>query len=286
MMNDPPAGAVREIVCRALAEDIGPLGDLTASLLPEGKRAAALYRARQEGVLAGSACAQETYEQIDATVKVDWQLEDGADLQPGQVIARVEGVLASILMAERTSLNFLCHLSGVATMTRRWVRAAHGGARIWDTRKTTPGLRALEKAAVRAGGGVNHRGSLSDFILLKDNHLAGLSIADAVRRAKLRWPGRLIEVECDNTDQVQEALDAGAGMVLLDNMKPYQVRKCSMMIKGKIPIEVSGNVHLDDVADYADAGADLISAGAITNSAPNLDIGLDLETDEQSAADD
>ena len=277
MMNDPPPVAVREIVARALAEDIGPLGDLTASLLPEGRKAAALYKSRQEGVLAGSACALETYRQVDDTVAVDWRLDDGADLQPGQVIARVEGLLASILTAERTSLNFLCHLSGIATMTRRWVRAAHGGARIWDTRKTTPGLRAFEKAAVRAGGGVNHRGSLSEFILIKDNHLAGISISDAVRRAKLRWPGRLVEVECDSPEQVQEALDAGAGMVLLDNMKPHQVRRCSLLVKGKIPIEVSGGIHLDDVADYADAGADLISAGAITNSAPNLDIGVDLE---------
>jgi nicotinate-nucleotide pyrophosphorylase (carboxylating) len=165
----------------------------------------------------------------------------------------------------------------VATLTRRYVRAARGQARIRDTRKTTPGLRALEKAAVRAGGGTNHRGDLSDGILVKDNHLAGLSIADAVRRARLRWPGRAVEVECDTPEQVAEAVAAGAELVLLDNMSPEMVRRCVELVAGRALVEVSGGVTLDTVAAFADAGADLISVGALTHSAPALDIGLDVE---------
>src|SRR5262249_17012665 len=151
-----------------------------------------------------------------------------------------EGPLASILTGERTSLNFLCHLSGIATMTRRFVRATYGRSRIWDTRKTTPGLRALEKAAVRAGGGVNPRRSLSDFVLVKDNHIGGMTISEAVRRAMMRWPGRTIEVECDNLEQVHEAVSAGATLVLLDNMTPQKVAEAVGMIKGRAVIEVSG----------------------------------------------
>ena len=274
----PPIAAVRETVTRALAEDIGPLGDLTASLVPEGARARAAFVARQEGVIAGCRCVSETFSQIDPTTKLDWTADDGAEVRPGEVLGRVDGSLASILTAERTALNFLCHLSGVATFTRRFVRATHGRSRIWDTRKTTPGLRALEKAAVRAGGGVNHRGSLSDFVLVKDNHLSGLTITEAVRRAKLRWPGRSVEVECENLEQVHEAVGAGAGMVLLDNMTPERVAEAVAVIRGRVTVEVSGGVTLDTVGAYADTGADLISVGALTNSAPNLDIGLDLET--------
>jgi nicotinate-nucleotide pyrophosphorylase (carboxylating) len=188
----------------------------------------------------------------------------------------VEGPLASILVGERTALNLLCHLSGVASLTRRYVRAAAGHARIRDTRKTTPGLRALEKAAVRAGGGVNHRGSLSDGVLLKDNHLAGLTIQAAVRRARLRWPGRSVQVECDTTAQLDEALEAGADLVLLDNMSPAEVTRCVERVGGRSLVEVSGSVTLDTAGAYADAGVDLISVGAITHSAPVLDIGLDL----------
>ena len=248
----PPIAAVRETVTRALAEDIGPLGDLTASLVPEGTRARAAFVARQEGVIAGCRCVSETFSQIDPTTKLDWTADDGAEVRPGEVLGRVDGSLASILTAERTALNFLCHLSGVATFTRRFVRATHGRSRIWDTRKTTPGLRALEKAAVRAGGGVNHRGSLSDFVLVKDNHLSGLTITEAVT--------------------------AGATMLLLDNMTPEKVAEAVGMIRGRAVIEVSGGVTLDNVGAYAAAGAHLISSGAITSSAPNLDIGLDLET--------
>jgi nicotinate-nucleotide pyrophosphorylase (carboxylating) len=278
--HDPPANAVHDAVRRAFDEDLGPLGDLTAALLPPAATVAAAVRARSDGVLAGTACATEAFRQIDTTVVVEWRLVDGDRLVPGEVMGTIRGRLASVLTAERTALNFLCHLSGVATLTARFVAAAAGansGTRIWDTRKTLPGLRALEKAAVRAGGGVNHRGSLSDFVLVKDNHLAGVSIADAVARAKARWPGRTVEVECDRRQQVVEAIDAGATLVLCDNMTPAEVADCVALASGRVLIEVSGGVTLDTVADYAGAGADLISTSVITQSAPALDIGLDLE---------
>jgi len=182
----------------------------------------------------------------------------------------------SILTAERTALNLLGRLSGIATLTRAYVREAQGKARIRDTRKTTPGLRALEKAAVRAGGGANHRGSLSDGILIKDNHLIHLSIADAVARARRRWPGQLVEVECDTADQVSEAVEAGADMILVDNMTPTEVAAAVHLVAGRCPIEVSGGVTLATVAAYAEAGAAFISVGALTHSAPALDIGLDI----------
>ena len=274
----PPAAAVRDAVTRALAEDLGPLGDLTTGLIPEGARTRGAFVAREEGVVAGCRCASETFAQIDANVKVDWVADDGTEVRAGEVVGRVDGSLSSVLTAERTALNFMCHLSGIATLTRRFVRATHGRSRIWDTRKTTPGLRALEKAAVRAGGGVNHRGGLSDFVLVKDNHIAGLTITEAIRRAKMRWPGRTVEVECDNLEQVHEAVAAGAGMVLLDNMTPERVAEAVAVVRGRVTVEVSGGVTLDTVGAYAATGADLISIGAITNSAPNLDIGLDLDT--------
>ena len=272
----PPRNAVEDAVARALAEDLGPLGDLTASLVPAGATVAARLVARREGVLAGRMCAAATFAAVDPAIAAAWHLDDGDELEVGSVIAEVAGPLASVLTAERTALNFLCHLSGVASLTRRFVRATHGKAQIWDTRKTLPGLRALEKAAVRAGGGVNHRGSLSDFILVKDNHLAGLTIGEAVAKAKRRWPGRCVEVECDSIEQVAEALAAGATMVLLDNMGPHDVRACADLVEGRIPIEVSGGVTLENVGALSAAGADLISTSVITQSAPALDIGLDL----------
>jgi nicotinate-nucleotide pyrophosphorylase (carboxylating) len=275
----PPRSAVVEAVHRALAEDIGPLGDLTAALVPSRAVVEAAFVARREGVLAGRACAVETFLQLDASVELEWSRDDGDGIEAGDVLARASGSLASILTAERTALNFLQHLSGIATLTRRYVRSARAGregALVRDTRKTTPGLRALEKAAVRAGGGVNHRGSLSDFVMVKDNHLAGLSIADAVGRAHSHWPGRVVEVECDTLDQVRTALAAGASMVLLDNMSPAQVAEAVALVGARIPIEVSGGITLDTVGEYAAAGADLVSIGALTHSAPVLDIGLDL----------
>jgi nicotinate-nucleotide pyrophosphorylase (carboxylating) len=276
---DAPVDVVRDAVARALAEDLGPLGDLTAALVPAGARAVADVVSRAEGVIAGIACATETFAQLDGRVAVDWLVDDGALVGAGTKIGSVSGPLRPVLTGERTALNFLCHLSGVATATHRFVVAAGDGVRILDTRKTLPGLRALEKAAVRAGGGANHRGSLSDFVLLKDNHIAGVAITDAVQRAHGPWPGRAVEVECDRIEQVEEAVGAGASMVLLDNMSPDEVRASVAVVRRarvEVLVEVSGGITLDTVRAYADAGADVVSTSAITQSAPALDIGFDI----------
>jgi nicotinate-nucleotide pyrophosphorylase (carboxylating) len=266
-----------EVVAAGLAEDLGPLGDITAALLPSTATAEAFLRPRAAGVLAGCPAARETFLQVDRSLEVTWSAWDGDPVGPDHTVARVAGRLASILTAERTALNFLCHLSGIATLTRRYVDLTAGtAARIRDTRKTTPGLRALEKAAVRSGGGVNHRGNLSDGLLVKDNHLAGATIAEAVAESRRQWPGRMIQVECDTVDQLEQALAAGADLVLLDNMSPDEVRACVGRVDHRCLVEVSGGVTLDTVAAYAAAGADLIAIGALTHSAPILDIGLDL----------
>ena len=295
---DPPISAVREAVARALAEDLGVLGDLTSTaLIPAEAVGVGHFVARRPGVLAGTAVAGEVFAQLDQAVSVTWAAADGDGLSAGQRIGTVTGPLRSVLTGERSALNFLGHLSGIATLTRAHVDAAAGAGgdcRIRDTRKTTPGLRSLEKAAVRAGGGSNHRGNLSDAVLVKDNHLRHLSqaggpgavedgagrrgaIADAVERARSRWPGVAVEVEADTLDQVSEAKAAGADIILVDNMTPAEVAKAVAIAGGAVPIEVSGGVSLDTVAAYAAAGADLISVGALTHSAPVLDIGLDLE---------
>lgn len=284
---EPPRGAVVEAVARALAEDLTPLGDITSSLLPHDLVATARFVARRPGVLAGGAAAAEVFGQVDTEVALTWHRRDGDRVEQGSTIADVRGRLRSVLTAERTALNLLGHLSGVATETRRYVDAvaASGGtARVWDTRKTTPGLRALEKAAVRAGGGVNHRGNLSDWILLKDNHLALMGITAAVERAHRDWPARTVHVECDRLDQVGEALAAGADAILLDNMSPTEVAACVAAAEahaaegGRRPLlEVSGEITVDTIGDYGGLGVDCISVGAITKSAPVLDIGLDIE---------
>ena len=191
---------------------------------------------RQSGVVAGRCCAEETFRQVDSDLDVDWRLPDGSEVSPGSVVAAVSGRLRSILSAERTALNFLCHLSGVASATRRFVDAACAAnphTRILDTRKTTPGLRSLEKAAVRAGGGTNHRGNLSEAVLIKDNHLGGVGIADAVSRARALWPGRMVEVECDRMDQVVEATAARATVIMLDNMTPDQIADCVRVVHSR-----------------------------------------------------
>ncbi|HEX4822475.1 MAG TPA: carboxylating nicotinate-nucleotide diphosphorylase [Acidimicrobiales bacterium] len=277
----PPIGAVRAAVGRALDEDLTPLGDVTSALLPAGVVGDADFVVRTPGVLAGVSCATEAFVQVDSTVVVDWAATDGDEVDAKQVIGHVAGPLASILTSERTALNFLGHLSGIATFTHELVVATGGNAVIWDTRKTTPGLRTLEKAAVRAGGGANHRGNLSDWVLLKDNHLTVLGIEEAVRLARVRWPARTVHVECDSLDQVDQALRAGADALLLDNMTPDEVRAAVALANDtgerRPLLEVSGGITRETVRAYAQTGADCISIGAITNSAPVLDIGLDIE---------
>jgi nicotinate-nucleotide pyrophosphorylase (carboxylating) len=278
---------VREAVARALAEDLTPLGDVTSALLPAGATATADLVPRRAGVLAGTDCATETYAQLDPAVRVEWRAGDGDSVAAHTAVGTVQGPLASILTGERTALNFLCHLSGVATLTRRFVdtAAARGGsARVWDTRKTTPGLRALEKAAVRAGGAVNHRGNLSDWVMFKDNHLAVLGIEDAVRAARDRWPGRLVHVEVTSLDELREALEARADAVLLDNMSVDDTRAAAKLADewaaahgGRRPLlESSGGITLETAAEYAATGVDLLSTSQITQSAPALDIALDI----------
>lgn len=278
----PPITAVRSNVALAVAEDLLPLGDLTASLLPARTVEARLV-SRESGVLAGSLCVTETFSAVDGAIELGWLVAEGAAVAAGTTVAVLRGPLRSIVTAERTALNFMGHLSGIATLTSRYVEeaAAHGPARIWDTRKTTPGLRSLEKAAVRAGGGRNHRGNLSDWLLVKDNHLEGMSITEAVRSARDRWPGRTVHVECDTEQQCAEAVEALADAILLDNMDPAAVRRCVQLARGSRSargplLEVSGGVDLATVGGYSACGVDQISVGAITNSAPVLDLGIDI----------
>ena len=283
---DPPIHAVRAAVGDALAEDLTPLGDLSAALVPADATTTAAFVSRAPGVLAGSACATETFAQLDPEVRVDWTHADGDDLEVGTTLATVRGPLGSVLTGERTALNFLCHLSGVATLTSRFAAAAASGgpARIWDTRKTTPGLRSLEKAAVRAGGGASHRGNLSDWVMLKDNHLATVGIADGVRRAREVWPARTIHVEVDDLDGLRAALDAECDAVLLDNFRPEQAAEAVRVAdawarehgRRRPWLECSGGITVETAAAYAATGVDLLSSSQITQSAPALDIGLDI----------
>jgi nicotinate-nucleotide pyrophosphorylase (carboxylating) len=283
---DPFLQAVRSAVASALAEDLAPLGDLTSALLPEGMTTVADFVPRRNGVLAGTRCATETFAQLDPAVAVTWAAADGDAVAAETVIGTVSGPMASVLTGERTALNFLCHLSGIATITKRFADAAAAGgtARIWDTRKTTPGLRTLQKAAVRAGGAVNHRGNLSDWVMFKDNHLAVLGIAEAVGAAKATWPGRLVHVEATDLTQLAQALEAGADAVLLDNMTPEEAKAAVDLVDdwagangGRRPLlECSGGITVETAAAYSASGVDLLSSSQITQSAPALDIGLDV----------
>lgn len=277
MSFDPPRSVMADVVAAALAEDIGLLGDITSiACIREDQVASAVLVAREEGVVAGTALVEEVYRQVDPDVDVRWHLHDGDSVELGSEIGDVVGPLQAVLNGERVALNFLCHCSGIATTTRRYVRATRGKSRILDTRKTLPGLRAVQRAAVRAGGGFNHRDSLSTAVLIKDNHLAVLGLTKAVDRARARWPMRIVEVECDTLEQVRQAREAGVDVVLVDNMSPDEVRKAVEILDGAAKVEVSGGVTLDSVGSYAETGADFISVGAITNSVRVLDIGLDL----------
>lgn len=270
---------IEPIVRAALAEDIRS-GDITTeATVPASLRARAEIVAKQEGVIAGLEVAALAFALLDAELRFDALAEDGDSVTPGQRVVSIEGRARAILMGERVALNFLQRLSGIATLTRRFVDLVAGtGATIVDTRKTTPGLRLLEKYAVRAGGGQNHRYALDDAILIKDNHIAAAGgIRAAVERARRRGGHTtVIEVETQNRAQVEEALAAGAGIIMLDNMSPAAMRECVALIAGRAVTEASGGVNEETIRAIAETGVDLISIGALTHSVTALDISLNI----------
>ncbi|GJG87354.1 nicotinate-nucleotide diphosphorylase (carboxylating) [Gemmatimonadetes bacterium T265] len=272
---------VTALVRDALQEDEALNDVTTLATVLAGRHARGQLVARQAGVIAGLALALEAFHQLDARVIARVDVPDGVEVAAGTPIVFLSGHARGILSAERVALNFVQRLSGVATLTARYVHAVAGtGARILDTRKTTPGWRRLEKYAVRAGGGVNHRMDLASSVLIKDNHLAAVDndVAFAVRRAReVAPPGVSVEVECDRPDQVEAALAAGADIVLLDNMRLDALRACVQLCRGRAQTEASGGVRLDTVRAIAEAGVDFISVGALTHSAPAMDLALDFE---------
>lgn len=273
---------IEPLVRAALLEDMAHGGDLTTdAIAAPSVTARAAFVARKEGVVAGNACAELAFRLLDPTARYECSHADGTAVAAGTVIATVEASARAVLSAERTALNFMCRLSGIASATRTLVDLVAGTtAKIACTRKTTPGLRVLEKAAVAAGGGVNHRFGLDDAVLVKDNHIAlAGGIAPAVRAVRART-GHLvkIEVEVDTLEQLAELLEDPVDAVLLDNMTPAQLQEAVRMIGGRMIAEASGNVNAGNVAAIAQAGVDVISVGWITHSAPALDIGLDIRT--------
>ena len=270
-----------DVVDRALAEDLGAEGDVTSrAALPADLPAAARIEARARGVVAGLPVARRVFERVDAAVEVDLDRMDGDEVEPGDVVARARGPARSLLTAERTALNLLTHLSGVATLTRSFVQACEGtGSTILCTRKTLPGLRSLERYAVECGGGRLHRSGLFDGILLKDNHvaLAG-GVAEAVRRARGEGPHTLrVEVEVETLDQLREALGAGADAILLDNADLETVKRAVDLVGDRVPLEVSGGMTVERVREIAGLGRLLISVGRLTHSAPALDLAMEIE---------
>lgn len=271
---------IEPVIRTALAEDLGLAGDVTAqACIPVGTRMSAVFAARKPGALAGVDCVRLAVLALDPKARVDVRLEDGDAFEAGAVLVAVEADARALLAAERTALNLLGRLCGIATLTRDYVRAVEGTrARITDTRKTTPGLRALEKHAVICGGGVNHRFGLDDAILIKDNHvaLAG-GVGEAVRRARASV-GHLmkVEVEIDRLDQLEDALAEGPDVIMLDNFILADLKRAVDQAAGRAVLEASGGVNLTTVRDIALTGVDVISVGALTHSAASLDIGLDV----------
>jgi len=287
-----PAEELSAQVARALAEDLGAAGDVTSiAMIPADARATAVVRVRTPGVVCGGAVAREVLRQAAPGANCSHHLQDGERAEAGASFLSVEGPLRGILAAERTLLNYVGRLSGIATLTSQFVARTQGTrACVCDTRKTTPGLRMLEKWAVRCGGGTNHRIGLFDAMLVKDNHVAGLAptqmaerVAHAAAEARSRTPLRFVEVECDSLDQLRAVLALPAGtvdMVLLDNMLPAQLREAVALRNAAAPgvlLEASGGVRLDDVPDVAATGVDRISVGSLTHSAACLDVGLDID---------
>ncbi len=273
---------VDEVVSRALIEDLGAEGDVTTlATVPPTLLGSADLVPRAPGIVAGLPVAAWVFDSVgEGRLRVEFGAIDGTAVAPGEVLATVYGPVRDLLTAERTALNLLGHLSGVATLTRRWVDAiADTGAGIRDTRKTLPGLRALEKYAVRCGGGVNHRMSLSDAALVKDNHAAAAGgVVEAFDRVRTQYPDLTLEVEADTVEQAREVIDAGAQLVLLDNMSLDDMREVVGYAAGRCELEASGGLTLDTAAEVAATGVDYLAVGALTHSAPVLDIGLDLQT--------
>ncbi len=274
-----PASTVERVVKAALEEDLGEAGDITTdSIVSADLVSEAKIVARKEGVIAGLPLAEAAFKALDPDVVFEAVIEDGEHVSPGTVIASVQGPTRALLSAERVALNFLGHLSGIATLTAAYVARVQGTkARIVDTRKTTPGLRELQKYAVRAGGGTNHRFGLYDAVLVKDNHIAASGgIAPALERLFAgRRHGVKVEVEVDSLTQLEEALRFPIDAVLLDNMDPATLKEAVRIADGRVQTEASGGVNLQIVREIAETGVDLISVGALTHSAPNLDLGLD-----------
>lgn len=274
-----PRLMIEPAVRAALLEDLGLAGDITsAAVIPAEHRSSLVMAARQPGVIAGLDAAELAFQLVDPAISIVRHLSDGAAVASGDVIATITGPSRALLTGERTALNFLGHLSGIATVTAQLVDAIKGTrASIACTRKTTPGLRALEKYAVRAGGGMNHRFALSDAVLIKDNHVAiAGSVKEAVRRAKAGVGHMVkIELEVDTLEQLREAMEIGVDAVLLDNMTPEELREALAIVDRRAVTEASGRVTLETVAAIAASGVDLISVGWCTHSAPTLDIGLD-----------
>jgi nicotinate-nucleotide pyrophosphorylase (carboxylating) len=271
-----------EFVRRALAEDLGTRGDVTsAATIAAGARFTAELAARELIVVAGLDIAGAFFRALDENVVIERQVNDGAAVDPGAVLMRLKGNARAMLSAERPALNTLQHLSGIATLTRRYVEAIAGtGAVVLDTRKTIPGLRALEKYAARTGGAQNHRMRLDDGVLIKDNHVAVAGgVGHAVRAAKEANTGLEVQVEVDRIEQIEEALAAGADRLLLDNMDPPTLRRAVELVAGRVPLEASGGVRLDTIRAIAETGVDFISVGRITQSAPAVDIGMDYALD-------
>lgn len=271
---------IEDVINRTLAEDLGRAGDITTlATIPASARARAVIAARESGVIAGSDLAIAAFRRLDQSIRFDTHIADGAFVSKGDVALAIEGPARAILSAERTALNFMGRLSGIASLTARYVeKVKHTKARIVCTRKTTPGLRAFEKHAVRCGGGFNHRFGLDDAILIKDNHIAVAGgVINALRAAKA-FAGHLvkIEIEVDTLDQLDEVIREGADVVLLDNMTPAQLKDAVARVKGNMLTEASGGVTLESVAAIAESGVDMISVGALTHSARVLDLGLDI----------
>ncbi|WP_417423439.1 carboxylating nicotinate-nucleotide diphosphorylase [Hoeflea sp.] len=279
-LPDLPGLMIEDQVRAALIEDLGRAGDITTSAtIGPDKQAAAEMNSREIGVIAGLPLAEAAFRLIDPAIRFDRLVQDGARVEPGAAIARISGPARGLLSAERVALNFLMHLSGIATHTARFADAiAHTSARVTCTRKTIPGLRAVEKYAVRCGGGSSHRYGLDDAIMIKDNHIAVAGgIVEALRAAKA-FAGHLvkIEIEVDTIDQFEIVLSEGADVCLLDNMRPDLLRQAVKINAGRITLEASGNVALDTITAIAETGVDYISTSKITMAAPTLDIGLDM----------